>query len=489
MRVALLNPPFLSEFGRFSRSQRSPAITKGGTFYYPTWLAYATGILEQNGFEAKLIDAPARRYRLHDVVSKVKEFSPSLVVVDTSTPSIYHDVEVARTIKEATGAFILLVGSHPSALPTETLDIDPRIEAVARNEYDYTVLDLARQLQMSRDNPALDQVEGISYRSNGEVVANPDRSLVKDLDSLPFVSAVFKKHLNISDYFYTITKHPMVSIYTGRGCPHRCVYCLYPQVMHGRRYRKRSIANIMDEIRFIVEELPEVREVFIEDDTFTVDRKRVREFSQLLIDLRIGLSWTANSRADVDYKTLKLMRQAGCRLLCVGLESGDQDVLDSMKKDLKVTRARQFCEDAKKAGLLIHGCFMVGNPGETRESLQTTLRFATELRLDTAQFFPIMVYPGTEAYDWARDNDFLLSEKFDEWLTCEGLHNCVVSTNDVTNDDLVRFCDDARRAFYLRPRYILYRLSQMILRPSEIKRIIKSFAIFKRFLLKGTSRG
>jgi radical SAM superfamily enzyme YgiQ (UPF0313 family) len=272
MRILTLNPPFLP---KFSREQRSPAVTKSGTLYYPMWLAYATGVLESDGFQVTLLDAPAQGSTVEQVMDFVREFNPAMVVVDTSTPSIYNDVQVASEIKKSLPeCTIVLVGPHVSALPDDTLAIDAAIDVVALGEYDYTVRDLARAL---RDREAFTDVLGITYRKNGKIVQNEDRPLIDDLDALPFVSQVYSKHLNIKDYFYAICQHPEVTIITGRGCPHRCTYCVYPQTFQGRTYRPRSPENVAKEFEFIAQNFPFVKEIFIEDDTFPVDRKRCRK--------------------------------------------------------------------------------------------------------------------------------------------------------------------------------------------------------------------
>lgn len=490
MKILLLNPPFKSEHGRFSRGQRSPAITKGGTFYYPIWLCYAAGVLEADGFEVLLIDAPASRMTPEQVRRKVDAFGPDLIIADTATPSIFNDVRAAEELKAAAGAFTVLVGTHPTALTEETLRLSDRVDAVARGEYEYTLRDLARRLSENEGTPdrtLLASIPGLSFRYSGEIIHNPDRAPITELDELPFISAVYKKHLNIRDYFYTIAQYPQVAIYTGRGCPHHCVYCVYPQVMHGHKYRKRSIENLIGEFRYIEEHLPDVREIFIEDDTFTVDKKRVIAFSDAYRRAGLRISWVANSRADVDGETLQALRRCNCRLLCVGFESGDQGVLNAMRKRLRVENATDFVRNARRAGILVHACFIVGNPGETKETLETTLAYAKSLNPDTAQFFPLMVYPGTAAYDWARKNGFLLTEDFAQWNTEDGLHNCVVSRPGLTSQDLVAFCDRARREFYLRPKYISYRLLRLLAHPLEDgPRMIKSLKVFKKFLVRGT---
>lgn len=479
MDVVLLNPPF---HPRYSRSQRSPAVIKSGVIYYPIWLAYATGVLEQNGFDVQLIDAPAAGYSLQVVLDRVEASQPRLVVIDTSTPSIHNDVEVACAIKERLpGTFILLVGPHVSALPEASLRMDGAVDGVARGEYDLTVRDLAQQLAGGGD---LSAVLGISYRAgDGAIVHTPDHPLIEDLDALPFVSQVYRRHLQIEDYFYSIARYPEVAIVTGRGCPHRCTYCLWPQTLTGHRYRRRSVTNVADEFDFIAREMPQVREVFIEDDTLTVDQRYATALADELIRRGNRLPFTANSRADVSFETLRRLKEAGLRLLCVGFESGDQRLLDRMEKRIRVEEFHRFREDARRAGVLVHGCFMAGVPGETRESLEKTLALAKALNPDTAQFFPLMVYPGTEAYEWAKEEGYLVTGDFREWLTPEGLHRTVIHQPPFTPEEIVAWCDDARRSFYLRPKYVAAKAWQIVTQPAEAGRVLRAARTFFRYIL------
>jgi radical SAM superfamily enzyme YgiQ (UPF0313 family) len=252
----------------------------------------------------------------------------------------------------------------------------------------------------------------------------------------------------------------------------------------GHRYRKRSVASIVAEFRFIAENFRGVREIMIEDDTLTADRNRCRELAAALVAAGAAtVPWSANSRADVDFETLRAMKAAGCRLLCVGFESGDQQVLNAIQKSLTLDTIRRFMKDAKRAGILVHGCFMVGNRGETAVTLEKTLRLALELNPDTAQFFPIMVYPGTDDYRFFLEKGWIVTRDFRQWLTEEGLHSSVVSRPDLPYETLVDFCDRARRRFYLRPRYLLAKAAQVIARPGEAGRIIKAGLTFSRYLL------
>jgi radical SAM superfamily enzyme YgiQ (UPF0313 family) len=258
-----------------------------------------------------------------------------------------------------------------------------------------------------------------------------------------------------------------------------------PQTFQGHAYRKRSVENVVAEFKYINENFPQAKEIMIEDDTFTADKNRCREICEGLIrEKATGIPWSANSRCDVDYDTLAAMKKANCRLLCVGVESGEQQILDNIHKDMTIEKIRKFIGDAKRAGVLVHGCFMVGNRGETAETLAKTLRFAKEISPDTAQFFPIMVYPGTSDYAWFGEKGWITTRDYRSWITDEGLHSSVVSNPDLTYEQLVAFCDRARREFYLRPSYIWAKLIQAIRNPGEAKRLIKGFVTISKYLIR-----
>lgn len=481
MRILFLNPPFLR---KFSRPQRSPAVTKSGTLYFPMWLSYAAGVLEKEGFEIDLIDAPADGYDLAYVMKRAKGFNPDMIILDTSTPSIYNDVDVAGSLKdEFPKAFVILVGTHVSALPEETLKISKRIDAVARGEYEYTLLEAAKALAVSGD---LGNVPGLSLRAESGIIHNPPRPYIEKLDDLPFVSKIYKKFLRIENYFNPNALYPMITITTSRGCPFPCTFCVYPQTLMGRGFRLRGIENVVAEMEYIVENFPQAKAIFFEDDTMTVNKKRCKELSELIIKRGLRISWTANSRVGLDYETMQVMKEAGCRSLCVGFESGSQMVLDNMKKKVRIDEMKEFMRNAKMAGILIHGCFMAGLPGETKETLKETLELAKALNPDTVQFYPVMVYPGTEAYRWYSERDLISTNDFSKWITTEGLHNTVIKTEDLSSEELVRYCDMARREFYLRPAYIIYKLRQLISNPREIRRTLKAGRTFIKYLLKGT---
>lgn len=480
MKVLLLNAPFKD---KYSKSSRSPAVTKSGTIYFPLWLSYAAGVLDKMGYEIKIIDAPAKCWSKEETLTKVKEFNPALIVVDTSTPSINNDLDFTKRIKTALpNVKTCLVGTHVSATVKEIL---PKwadyVDFIARHEYDYTIPELAEAIEGKMQLP---DILGISYCEKGVLKENADRPYIEDLDELPFVSEVYKKYLDIEDYFYAHVSFPTVSIFSSRGCPSKCFYCMYSQVMFGKRYRKRSAKNLFDEVVYITKNFPQVKEILIDDDNFAVDQENVKEFCELMITNNIKLKWVVQCRVTLEYETMVMMRKAGCRLVVVGYESGSQKVLDGMHKGITLEMSQKFNAAAKKARMRVHGCFMVGNPGETKETMQETLEFSKKLHMDTVQYFPLIVYPGTEAWTWAKSNDYIKAKSYDEWLTPEGMHNCVLSTPEITSQELVDFCNYARKKFYLRPSYMFMKFCECLTSKDDFVRTFKAFGTFKKYLLK-----
>ncbi|MCK4807476.1 MAG: radical SAM protein, partial [Candidatus Aegiribacteria sp.] len=401
------------------------------------------------------------------------------------TPSIESDVRFADTIAMA-GRFVALVGTHPSALPDDTLKMGNRFSCIVVGEYENPLTGLAEAIDNGNE-PA--GVRGLYLRqANGEAVFTGDGERVRDLDSLPYVSSIYSKHLDIYRYNNPNALYPQVMIMGGRGCPHGCTFCVFPQTLQGKKFRRRSVENITGEMLWVQNNMPEVRAVFFEDDTISVDRGRLRELAESFTRNGVSVSWTSNMRADVDHETLRLCRKAGLRTVCVGFESGSNRMLTNMRKGITVEMSLEFAENARKAGILIHGCFMVGTQGEDRETMRETLELALKINPDTAQFYPMMVYPGTEAYRQALESNNLIAESWRDWLTEEGLHSCVIRTEKLSSEELVDFCDYARRRFYLRPLYIIRKLLRSLLDGDERRRTFRAFSTFKKYLFRNSRR-
>lgn len=485
MKVFFINPPFKAEYGKFSRENRSPAITRSGALYYPLWLIYAAAVCEKDGFEVLFLDAPAKPLNEEESLSVIRKSGQGtrLFVLDTSTPSIYSDIKFAEKLKEIVPeAKVILVGTHPSALPEETLCISDRIDAVARHEFDHIVRDFARAV---RDDDKWSTVKGITYRENGKIYATEDMPLIEHLDDIPFAAEFIKKYLNPRDYFFAPAAFPEIQIFSGRGCMARCNFCVYPQTMHGHKYRLRTPENVVAEFEYIAQNFPDVKEVVFEDDTFTVKKERVTAICDLLIQkgLHKRLRWLCNARVNLDFETMKKMKQAGCHLIIPGIESSNQQILNNIKKGITTRQVYEYAANARKAGLLVHACYMVGNNGETKETMYETLKLALKLNTDTAQFYPLLPFPGTEAYDWAKQNGYMRGG-YADYVKEDGTINSLLELPGLSSDEMVAFCDQARKKYYLRPGYILHRLSVGLRDPEDMKRSLKAFRSIKKFLLK-----
>lgn len=485
MKVFFVNPPFKSEYGKFSRENRSPAVTRSGTLYYPLWLIYAAAVCEKDGFDVEFLDAPAKPMTDDEAYDYIKAHAENtkLFVINTSTPSIVNDTSYGDKIKEMyPDAFVMLVGTHPSALPEETLRNSNRIDAVARREYDYIVRDVARAI---RDGNEPYSVNGLTYRLNGEIKANPDMDFITEMDEIPFLAEFVKNHLNYKDYFFAAAAYPEMQLFTGRGCMARCNFCVYPQTMHGHGYRMRSAENVVAELEYIAENFPDVKEIVFEDDTFTIIKERVVKICEMMVEkgLNKRFRWLCNARVNLDYETMAIMKKAGCHLIIPGIESGSDEILKNIRKGTTLKQVHQYIADAKKAKLAVHACYMVGNKGETKETMQQTLDLALKLNTDTAQFYPLLPFPGTEAYMWAKSNGYIKGT-YTDYVKEDGTINSLLELPDLSGEEMVEFCDNARKKYYMRPRYILHRIWVGLHDWEDLKRSLKAFNKIKKFLFK-----
>lgn len=481
MRVFFLNIPFHE---RFSRESRSPGVAPSGTLYYPIYLALAAGLVRKVGHEIDFLDAPADRYDLARTIQRISSFKPELIVASTVTASVCHDVRVMDELARVTGAITMLVGTHVTARPIETLQMSSHLALVAIGEYDFTVRDVADHFSAGKPRELLSSIPGLAYRLGKQYFRSGDRSFHENLDEIPWASLIYRDFLKVENYSYGAQLHPEVTIVSGRGCPFQCTFCVFPQTITGHRYRARSVKDVVDEMEFITKTWPRNKEIMFEDDTLTVDKDRMRQLSEEILRRGLKVTWSGNARADFeDVKLLKLMKKAGCRLFCVGFESADATLLRNMSKggSLHETEFR-FVEACQKAGILIHGCFLFGGSGETRESMRATLELAKRLPMDTAQFFPMMVYPGTKAYEEAKARGDLPSENYETWLKDTGYYMARVNRTSVTSEEITEFCDRALREFYFRPKYMASKLIQLLTQPRERSRIFRGLGFFLKKL-------
>ncbi|MEJ2761259.1 MAG: hopanoid biosynthesis associated radical SAM protein HpnJ [Gammaproteobacteria bacterium] len=438
MKTLFLNPPSFEGFdgGAGSRYQ---AVREIRSFWYPTWLAQPAALVP----DSKLIDAPARGLSLDDVLPLANDYE--MVVLHTSTPSFENDVKVAEALKQVNPKLqIGLVGAHVAVNPEPSVLASDAIDYVARNEFDYTIAEVAE------GKPYAD-TDGITYKVDGRAVHNPERALIADMDALPSVIDVYKRDLVIEDYFIGYLKHPYVSFYTGRGCKSRCTFCLWPQTIGGHKYRTRSPEVVAEEVARVQKEMPQVKEIFFDDDTFTDDRPRAEETARLLG--KLGVTWSCNAKANVPYETLKIMRDNGLRLLLVGFESGSQRILLNIKKGMHVDFARRFMKDCHKLGITVHGTFIVGLPGENHETIKETIDFAKEINPHTVQVSLAAAYPGTYLYNQAMENGWFRKDA-NGLVANTGTQVSSLEYPDLSHEEIFEALSTFYKRFYFRPSKI-----------------------------------
>jgi hopanoid biosynthesis associated radical SAM protein HpnJ len=461
LKTLFLNPPSFENFDGGAGS-RWPATREIESYWYPVWLAYPAGMLEG----ARLLDAPSHHVSADETIKIACDYE--FLVLFTSTPGFPGDILLVKKIKEVNPKIkIAFVGPHVSVLPERSLKDCPSIDFVVRKEFDYAVYEFA-------NGKPLDEILGISYLKNGSVVHTPDRPEIQDLDSLPHVTEVYRRDLDVTRYNVPFLLYPYVSLYTTRGCPAQCTFCLWPQTLSGHPWRKRSTDDVAREMADAKEYWPNVREFFFDDDTFNIQKPRTIELCSKLKPLK--LTWSCTSRVTTDYETLKAMKDAGCRLLIVGYESGDQQILKNIKKGATIERARQFTKDCHKLGLVVHGDFILGLPGETRDTIRNTIAFAKELDVETIQVSVAHAYPGTELYDYAVKNGFMVG---DNKMVDEGGHQLAhIQYPGLPAEEILesvhRFYDE----YYFRPKAVFRILRKAAFNNVDRKRLYKEAKTF-----------
>ena len=471
MKTLLLNPPSFDMFdgGASSRYQATREIP---SFWYPVWLAYSAGMIK----DSRLLDAPSHGVSPEETVAIAKDYE--FLAVFTSTPGFKSDQRLAQMIKEANPAIkIAFVGPHVTIQPEQSLKDSPAIDFVVRREFDYPLAEYA-------SGKKLEAIAGISYRQNGQIIHNPDRPSIDDLDALPFAVDVYKRDLDITKYNIPYLKHPYVAFYTSRGCPALCTFCLWPQTMSGHPWRTRSTPNVVEEVRRCLEYFPQAKEIFFDDDTFPWAKDRTIDLCKALKPLKF--TWSCNARVTTGYETLKAMKEAGCRLLIVGFESGSPDILTNIKKGATVEQARQFMKHCKDLGLVVHGDFQVGLPGETKETIEQTVQFAMELDPETIQVSMSHPYPGTEFDAYLKKHNYSV----DHVMTDEEGHQLpVFQYPGLNRKEVMHAVEQFYDRYYFRPHVILRILRRAMFNSHdrhrlyiEAKEFLKVRAQRKRFV-------
>ncbi len=457
MKTLIVNPP--CEEG-FDRSGRWPAKGVGGTVIEPLFPAYAAAVLEKEGLDVELIDCRPFYMTTGDLLKKFDK-NVGLAILQTSTPSINQDLETARKIKENFSQVkIALVGPHVSVLDREILEENKFIDFICRGEYEYIVRDLAQG-----KNPK--DISGLTFRNNKEIIRNPNRPYIENLDELPFPARHF---LAMEVYFEPVFKSRNTFRLTGsRGCPYQCTFCLWTQTMYGRKVRFRDPKKIVDEIEELINKYG-AKGLYFEDDTFTLIPERVIAICDEMIKRKIKIPWSCLGRVDtVTEEMLKKMKQAGCYMIRFGVESSSPEILKQAKKGISLDDIKRALKLTKDAGIETYASYTLGLPGETKQTLEDTIDFAKKLDSDYAQFGIAMPYPGTEFFNEAEKNNWLRTR---DWSEYEASEISVVEYPNLTAQEISEGTKKAYRKFYLRPNYIFKRLFK-VKSLNELKQLIR----------------
>jgi hopanoid biosynthesis associated radical SAM protein HpnJ len=467
LRTLFLQAPSFDGFdgGAGSRYQAKREIK---SFWYPTWLAQPAALVENS----RLIDAPPHKTTLDDVLAIAKDYDN--VVMHTSVPSFKSDVKVAEAMKAVNPSLkVGMIGAKVAVDADKSLRDGAVIDYVARNEFDFTIKEVC-------DERDLSSIAGLSYRnSEGVIVHNEDRPILEQMDDLPWVTPVYKRDLKMENYFIGYLKHPYISIYTGRGCKSRCTFCLWPQTVGGHRYRTRSVENVIEEIAWAKKAFPQTKEFFFDDDTFTDDLPRAEAIAKGLG--KLGVTWSCNAKANVPRKTLEVLKANGLRLLLVGYESGNQQILHNIKKGMRIEVAEKFTKDCHELGIAIHGTFIMGLPGETQETIQQTIDWARKINPHTIQVSLAAPYPGTFLYNQAVENGWLDADNA-ELVDDNGIQIAPLHYPHLSHAEIFDNVETFYKAFYFRPKKIASIVGEMLTSPDMMKRRLREGVEFREFL-------
>jgi hopanoid biosynthesis associated radical SAM protein HpnJ len=455
MRTLFLNPPSFEGFDG-GASSRWPASREIESYWYPVWLCYPAGMLP----DSKVVDAPPHGISIEQTVAMAGDFE--LLVLFTSTPGFHVDVRIAEMMRETNPKLkVAFVGPPVTVDPEGTLRENRAIDFIVRREFDHQIAAFA-------NGTPLAELPNVSWRKNGDIIHNPEGGYIENLDDLPWVTKVYKRDLDFRRYNVPFLLNPYLAFYTSRGCPALCTFCLWPQTHSGHRWRLRSNEDVANECRYALENFPGLKEIFFDDDTFNYRKERTIQLCKEL--QKLNFTWSCTSRVTTDYDTLKAMKDAGCRLLIVGYETGDAQILKNIKKGATLEMAERFTNNCRKLGLLVHGDFIVGLPGESSDSIRRTIDFAKRMDVDTIQVSIAHPYPGTEFHSYATKNGLITIDAMTD-ETGHQLPNVVYPGLD--RGELVDWVERFYGEYYFRPKAAWRIVRKAIFNNEERRRLYK----------------
>jgi anaerobic magnesium-protoporphyrin IX monomethyl ester cyclase len=466
MNVLLINPPAPKGVAMVREGrcmQRKGAWT---AVWSPISLATIAAVLEQEGFHCQLVDCIIEGIGTEELVQRARKYPPKLAVINTATPSIDSDLKLAAFLKQAfPGITTLAIGIHVTALPDESLEMEPQLDAVVRGEPELTIREVAERLRL---NKTLEGVTGLSLRNNDQIWHYPDREPA-DLDQLPFPAW----HLVRRDlYLMPFLNRPFLLVGTNRGCPYPCAFCA-DATYYGKRVRLKSPQRIVRELDWIKTKF-HIRDFLFWAESFTLNQEWAKEVADAIKRAGLDIAWVCNSRPDnVDPVLLDKIKAAGCWMIGYGLESGSEQMLRAMDKRATVEQNREAVIMAKRAGLDVTAHMVIGFPGETRETIQQTIEFARSLPLDSVQFYCAVPFPGSRLYIQAKKHGWINTT---DWELFEQNYS-VLDLPTMTAKEIMEWRKRAYQSFYLSPGKFLKISLRFMTMPgiTHMARMIREF--------------
>jgi radical SAM superfamily enzyme YgiQ (UPF0313 family) len=433
MEIMLVNPPFKATFPQ-----------------PPLGLVFIASVLEKIGYNVSIIDAQALKIDENEVAERAAK--ADIVGITSMTITFNSAVNVAKAIKKINNScFIIMGGSHVTVLPEKTLADVKEVDAIVIGEGEKTIAELINAIDKKEN---FEKILGISYRKEGKIITNPPRSTVENLDDLPMPAFHLLPIKNYRPYPPHGKKLPYMAIMTSRGCPYRCTFCF--KSIFGRRFITKSSKNVIEEIKALIEKFG-VKELLFYDDSFTFNKNRTLELCDEIIKNNLKIIWSCETRVNlVDKELLEKMKEAGCYIISYGVESGDQTILNNLKKDITIEQAKEAFKLTKEADILTVAYFMIGSPGDSNETIRKTIDFAKELDADFAQFSICTPFPGSELFDNLTQKGI----KIEDWdkasyVTSKGKSKPIILTDNLNEEEIKKWYSKAYKEFYFRPKYWL----------------------------------
>ena len=435
LRIFLGNGPWYKEgYYGVRAGSRWPHFEEEGNQYlpFPFYLAYATAILERAGHQCLLVDGVAERLPESEFIQRAAAFQPDITLLEVSTASLATDLRQAQAIKDrCPQTRVVLCGIHLDMYRPGFLDEHPLVDFVLKGEYDLVVETLVRAIE---NQTGFSQAPNLVYRGeDGVARENPRDDVIQDLDAIPWPARHFLPMLNYWDLPGGIPE-PSLQMWSSRGCPFKCTFCAWPQIMYGNnQYRVRNPVDVVDEIEAMVKQYG-FRSFYFDDDTFNIGKKRILALCEEIQRRGLNLPWAAMSRADTsDRETLKAMKEAGLMAIKYGVESGSQELVDNVQKNLNLEKVEEMVCVTRELGINQHLTFSFGLPGETWETVRKTIDFAKRLNPETVQFSIMTPFPGSTFYQMLERDGKLLTK---DWSQYDGGTTAVIRTGALSGKDL-----------------------------------------------------